>query len=299
MIGGLVTGQATWDEYLAVALDQIIALAAPSANVSRRILRLLDELAVITPPAGGPHSTLVAAKSTIQMRRRTALDWNATDASAPHAMNPPADRRFASMSALPQALPLALSAAVYTPALLVLLLLLSGQEPRRLVLAYYGGATILTIGAGLIALAVLKEGGITTQSSQTASGSIYILLGLLLLALAAWAWRRRVDEPEEIREGGSAASGRLAKWSRRATTSPKWALALGLAMFLPSPLYLLAVKDIADSGDPTSSDALGVIVCAVGVMVFVEVPPRRDVHKARWRRCRTQPRNAGMNRAQR
>jgi hypothetical protein len=62
------------------------------------------------------------------------------------------------MSALPQALPLALSAAVYPPALLVLLLLLNGQHPRQLVLAYYGGAAILTISAGLIVLAVPQRG---------------------------------------------------------------------------------------------------------------------------------------------
>ena len=67
------------------------------------------------------------------------------------------------MSALPQALPLALSAAVYPPALLVLLLLLNGQHPRQLVLAYYGGAAILTISAGLIVLAVLKGANRITQ----------------------------------------------------------------------------------------------------------------------------------------
>ena len=36
------------------------------------------------------------------------------------------------MSALPQALPLAISASFYPPALLVLLLLLTGKHPRRL-----------------------------------------------------------------------------------------------------------------------------------------------------------------------
>jgi hypothetical protein len=67
------------------------------------------------------------------------------------------------MSALPQALPLALSAAFYPPALLVLLLL-DGVQPRRLVLAYFGGAAILTIGSGQIRLAVLKGAGLTTQT---------------------------------------------------------------------------------------------------------------------------------------
>jgi hypothetical protein len=94
------------------------------------------------------------------------------------------------MSALPQALPLALSAAVYPPALLVLLLLLTGRQPRRLVLAYFAGAAILTIGAGLTVLALLTQTGVTTQQSSTASGWLYIAAGVLLLALSRWAWRR-------------------------------------------------------------------------------------------------------------
>jgi Sap, sulfolipid-1-addressing protein len=176
------------------------------------------------------------------------------------------------MSALAQALPLALSAAVYPPALLVLLLLLTGRHPRRLVLAYYGGAAVLTISAGLIALAALTGAGLTTQSSPTASGWIYILVGVLLLGLAAWAWRRSARDPDEAPADAGAARGRIAQWSKRATTSEKWAFALGLVMFLPSPLYLLAVKDIADSGDSSSSNVLAVLICAIGVMVFVEVP---------------------------
>jgi hypothetical protein len=44
-------------------------------------------------------------------------------------------------------------------------------------------------------------------------------------------------------------------------------------MFLPSPLYLLAITNIADSDDSTSSNVLvAVVICAIGVMVFVEVP---------------------------
>ena len=56
------------------------------------------------------------------------------------------------MNALPQALPLALSAAIYPPALLVLLLLLTGEHPRRLVLAYFAGAALMVVSAGLVAL---------------------------------------------------------------------------------------------------------------------------------------------------
>lgn len=181
------------------------------------------------------------------------------------------------MSALPQALPLALGASFYPPALLVLLLLMTGEHRRGLVLAYFAGAAILTVGGGLIALLVLNSAGLTSQDSSTASGWVDILVGLLLLALAAWASRRRARDPsdtpdDDTPDDAEARGGRIAEWSRRATTSQKWAFVLGLAMFLPSPLYLLAVKDIADSGGSTSSNVLAVLICATAVMLFVEIP---------------------------
>jgi uncharacterized membrane protein len=54
----------TWEDYLAVALDEIIALREISPNVSRRILRLLDELEAITPPRR--HPALAARRRQIQ-----------------------------------------------------------------------------------------------------------------------------------------------------------------------------------------------------------------------------------------
>jgi hypothetical protein len=47
---------------------------------------------------------------------------------------------------------------------------------------------------------------------------------------------------------------------------------LGLLMYLPSPLYLLAIKAVADSGDSSASNVLAVLVCAICVLLFVEVP---------------------------
>jgi uncharacterized membrane protein YidH (DUF202 family) len=176
------------------------------------------------------------------------------------------------MSALGEALPLALGAAFYPPALLVLLLLIAGSHPRRLVLAYFIGAAILTGGAGLIALTVLQGASLTTQDSRTTSGSVYIAVGLLLLALAAWAWKRRARDPREPPVKAETSPGRISRWTKRATGSQKWAFALGLAMFLPSPLYLLAIKTIADSGDSSASNVLAVVICAAVVLLFVEIP---------------------------
>lgn len=53
----------TWDEYLAIGLDEIIALPVVSPNVPRRIVRLLDELTEITPP--GRQSELTARRAKL------------------------------------------------------------------------------------------------------------------------------------------------------------------------------------------------------------------------------------------
>jgi uncharacterized membrane protein len=53
----------TWDDYLAVAVDEILVLPALSPNVSRRILRLLDDLTVISSPSR--HSALEARRRQV------------------------------------------------------------------------------------------------------------------------------------------------------------------------------------------------------------------------------------------
>jgi Sap, sulfolipid-1-addressing protein len=172
------------------------------------------------------------------------------------------------VTALAEALPLALAAAVYPPALLVLLLLTGGPRPRPLVGAYFAGAALLTVGAGLVGLAVADGARLTVQHSRDASAATYFALGLLLLPVAAWAWRR--GRRPRVEHGGG--GGRIAEWSRRAASSRRWAFVLGLLMYLPSPLYLLAIKAIADSGDSDASNVLAVLICAFCVLLFVEVP---------------------------
>lgn len=176
------------------------------------------------------------------------------------------------MSALPQALPLALAAAVYPPALVVLLLFMTAPEPRRVVLAYFGGAVTVTLGSGLVALAVVDDAGLASRDSSQASAGVDILLGVLLLGIAAWARRRAAAARARILDESQERPSRIAEWSGRALHDGRWAVVLGLLMYLPSPLYLLAVKEIADSGDAAASNVLAVLICAIGVLLFVEVP---------------------------
>jgi hypothetical protein len=174
------------------------------------------------------------------------------------------------MSALSEAVPLALSAAFYPPAILVLILLLASDHPRRLVYSYFAGAALIVVSVGVVFLGVLAGSGATTQDSSSASAGVEIALGVLLVALSIWAWARRDRPPAEPDENAEAS--RLAQWSHRATTSARWAFVLGIVMYLPSPLYLAAIKAIADSGDSTASQLTAVLICAACVMLFVEIP---------------------------
>ncbi|MGZ4271794.1 MAG: GAP family protein [Solirubrobacteraceae bacterium] len=174
------------------------------------------------------------------------------------------------MSALAQALPLALAAAFYPPAIVIVILLLTGDHPRRLVLSYLAGAVLIVVSVGVAGLFVLQGTGATEQDSKSTSAGVDIALGILLLAFAWWAWRRRLRPPAQRDE--PAQEGRIKRISTRATTSVKWAVVLGIVMYLPSPFYLAAIKAIADSGDSDPSKLGAVLICAAAVMLFVEIP---------------------------
>lgn len=52
----------------------------------------------------------------------------------------------------------------------------------------------------------------------------------------------------------------------------KWAFAAGILVYLVSPSYVAAIKAIADSGDSTLSRLLAVLICAICLLLFVEIP---------------------------
>ena len=174
------------------------------------------------------------------------------------------------MSSLPEAVPLALAASFAPAAILVLIVLLTAEHPRRLVFAYLAGAAVTVGTLGVGALFLLTASGATQQDSRSTSASVDLVLGIALVALAVWAWRRRQRVSGD--DGDGARQGRVAAMSHRATASVRWAFALGLLMYIASPLYIAAIKSIADSGDSTASQMLAVLICGLCVLLFVEIP---------------------------
>jgi hypothetical protein len=175
------------------------------------------------------------------------------------------------MCALPQALPLAISASFYPPALLVLLLL-TGKHPRRLVLSYFAGAGLLNQCGPDCARAV-EHGRVDHPEFEHGQRlglhpdrAVAAGVGRVGAAAKGHATLMRA----KARARGVAAGPRSVAAGDH---EPEMGVRPRLGHVPPLiAVPALAVKDIADSGDSSSSNVTAVLICAIGVMLFVEIP---------------------------
>jgi hypothetical protein len=157
-----------------------------------------------------------------------------------------------------EALPLAFAAAVYPPALVVLLVLLRKPPVAARGLGYLGGAFAVTYLAGALILVVFGAAGVHERKHHNVSAGIDIAAGVALLVVA-WL----------VNRGGK--GDRPAKPEREAGG---WmpAFALGFVMYTPSLLWASAVKQVAAADLSTGGDALVLAVLALCVVSLVAVP---------------------------
>ncbi len=162
----------------------------------------------------------------------------------------------------PQALALAFAASIYPPAVAVVIALGRGSQVRSRVLAFVMAAAIVTYATGVLTLFVLSDVG-ATGLHYTPSAAVNMALGLLLLGLAARLHRPRAS---------SAKSSEGSKMERR-LQSRRLAFVLGLTLYvLPSPIYIGAVKAIADAKLSTSSQLLALAVTLAVMLWLIELP---------------------------
>ena len=162
-----------------------------------------------------------------------------------------------------QAIPLALAAAFFPAGLVVLTLLVARDPFIGRALAFLAGAMAMTFGCGLLVVIVAQGAGAAGGSGdRSLSGAVDIALGLLLLAAAVIVKRR------PPKEGG----GEQKEWVHRLMRSPTLAFVLGAAMYAPSPLYLGALKTVADAGLSTAGEILWVALLTVIVTSLIEIP---------------------------
>jgi len=161
---------------------------------------------------------------------------------------------------LAEALPAAFMAALYPPALLVVAYLLGGPRPVRSSLAFLAGAATITVGIGAAVVLFLKGTGFDDSSEhRTIPPAIDVALGGALLVLAVVVARRPRRPPK-------------ADANDRKQRSVAGLCLFGAAMYIPSIFYLTALHQIAQGEASGVQTALSLLVIALIVLLFVEVP---------------------------
>ena len=165
-----------------------------------------------------------------------------------------------------QALFLALAASIYPPAVAAVIALGRGAEVRSRVFMFVLAAGLVTYSVGAVILYALVEFGATGSHHLTPGAAVDVALGALLILLAI---RLRRKHPDPAPAQASGAPSKIERYLE----SRRLAFLLGTLLYvLPSPIYIGAVKAVADANLSTSGE-LASLVGVVAVMLWmVELP---------------------------
>ncbi len=160
----------------------------------------------------------------------------------------------------PEAIALALAASIYPPAVAAIIALGRGAQVRTRVLAFVLAAAAITYAAGVLMLFVLAGLGATGPLHYTPSAALELALGVVLIAFAV-RLKRKPPKPQAPPK------------FERYLQSHRLAFALGLTLYLlPSPIYVAAVKSVADADYSTSHELLSLAITVATMLWLIELP---------------------------
>jgi hypothetical protein len=168
----------------------------------------------------------------------------------------------------PGALSLALAASIYPPAVAVVIALGKGSEVRLRVVLLVSAAIFTVFATGVLILLLFDELGVSGSHHRTPSAGLEIAIGVLLLGLA---YRLRHPRAPKARAAAEEKSG--PSKTERYLESRRLVLLLGVILYvLPSPIFLAAVKEIADAQLSTSDEIAYLAITVVVMLWMIEVP---------------------------
>jgi Sap, sulfolipid-1-addressing protein len=170
-----------------------------------------------------------------------------------------------------QALALALAASIYPPAVAAVIALGRGTQVRSRVFALVLAAVLTTYVVGALILLVLVDSGASGSTKWTPSAAVDLALGVALLLLAARLWHRG-RQPATEKQGETSKPSGPSKIERY-LESRGLAFVLGVTLYvLPSPIYIGAVKAVADAKLSTTSELLALAATVAVMLWMVELP---------------------------
>jgi Sap, sulfolipid-1-addressing protein len=179
-------------------------------------------------------------------------------------------------------LPMALWSAFYPTLLAIVVIILGRPRPRPLLLAYYFGGLTMSFTAAAVLITVFKAGRDVGVSDRALGPGVDFAIGLLVLVLF---WVLLTDRDRPLRERRAARKTAKAAnrpepederepWSRRLLDRDSLGLTFAVALVLnyPGAMYMVALKDIAQSDAGTGQTILWVVLYNLIMLAFAEVP---------------------------
>ncbi|HET7245822.1 MAG TPA: GAP family protein [Streptosporangiaceae bacterium] len=165
-----------------------------------------------------------------------------------------------------QAAGLALLAALSPTALLVAAVYLGSSRPRLVTAFYLAGAAAMSLVMAVALLAILRGVNLQRPAEHTPRYGLRLVLGILLLAAAVVAARRKARPPDPAK----ANQGFLSKMV--ADPAPTSAFLVGILVFAPGVSFLAAVQVIATARASLDLTVLALIIVVVINVLLVWVP---------------------------
>ena len=156
---------------------------------------------------------------------------------------------------------LALLAAIYPPAMLVAALYLASERPGRTTAAFVIGGILIVVVVGVVALVIIRAGGLSHFGHRQARYGLRIGLGIVALMAAAVLYRYKPKPRQPAKPKKPNPIVRMSAHPR-----PVTAFAVGVVMFFPSVTFIAAVDVVA-----TAKASLGVTVAAMAMIVVIVV----------------------------
>jgi hypothetical protein len=164
---------------------------------------------------------------------------------------------------VPAAIPFAVAAAFFPPAVAVMLWLFATPPRVRRGVIYLAGAATSTIGSGLIIMGLLH--GVQTAPGRrtTIESTVEVVLGavFVLFAVGLALRRPRLARPDRGRPP-----------TRLRARGYAGIFLLGVVMWIPSFAYVAAIDLIVDSGLALPAQVLNLLIVAIIILAPVEAP---------------------------
>jgi hypothetical protein len=165
-----------------------------------------------------------------------------------------------------QAAGLALLAALSPTALLIAAVYLGSARPRYVTAFYLAGAVAMSLVMAVVILLILRGVNLERPAERTPRYELRLILGILLLAGAVVAARRKPRPPDPSKP----ATGIVSKMV--ANPAPRSAFLVGLLIFAPGVSFLAAVQVIATARASFDLTALALVIVVVINVLLVWLP---------------------------